>query len=272
MAGRSPEPSRFTTVREVTGPGVAALRHPGWAAAFPWLVQGTTTRRSGDVDGFDFGLFAERSRPDTARARWRTLREWVGAGRVVHARQIHGAEVRVHGPVGSGSGRPGESPGGDPWIVDDCDGHVTASPGVLLAVTTADCVPIFLADAERRAVAAVHAGWRGGAAGILERALEAMATDFGTRPDEVYMHLGPAICGRCYEVGPEVFEALREPVPPAAMPIDLRHVLASRGVRAGVPRATITVSAHCTRCTGSDLFSHRGGDGGRQVGFIGLRS
>jgi copper oxidase (laccase) domain-containing protein len=140
---------------------------------------------------------------------------------------------------------------------------------VLLAVTIADCVPVFVVDAGARAVCLLHAGWRGTAAGVLERGLERM-TARGMGAD-VHVHLGPAICGSCYEVGPEVFAALGEPVPSRPTPIDLRGVLARRAVAAGVDPSRVTVSAHCTRCTGSELFSHRGGDRGRQVGYLGIR-
>ena len=137
-------------------------------------------------------------------------------------------------------------------------------------MTTADCVPVFLLDARARAVGAVHAGWRGVAAGILERVVDVMAAAYGTSVTDLQLHLGPAICGSCYEVGPEVFEALGEPAPDAPTPIDVRAALARRAVGLGVAPEDVTVSSHCTRCTGSDLYSHRGGDAQRQVGFIGI--
>jgi hypothetical protein len=88
---------------------------------------------------------------------------------------------------------------------------------------------------------------------------------------DLLVHLGPAICGKCYEVGPEVFTALGLPAPRAPRPVDLRGVLAARAAAEGVDPSRLTISAHCTRCTGSGLFSHRGGDLGRQVGYIGVR-
>ena len=93
----------------------------------------------------------------------------------------------------------------------------------------------------------------------------------GSRMAEVHIHLGPAVCGACYEVGPEVFGALGQTVPAGPMPIDLRAVLAGRAVGEGVTPGQVSVSRHCTLCTGSGLFSHRGGDRERQVGFIGIR-
>lgn len=260
-------PSRTTplsTVRDVTGSGFPALTQPDWVRAFPWVVQGTTMHDSGDEAPFDLGLFAAGSDPEAARRRWRILRERLGADRVVHAQQVHGSHVRVHH-----SNRPAVE---DPHLVDPCDGHATDMPGVILAVTIADCVPVFIVDPERRAVAAVHAGWRGAACGVLERALHEMASSFASRPEALHVHLGPAICGMCYEVGPEVFKALGQPVPKRPTPIDLRNVLGQRAVGAGVPNDAVTVSAHCTVCTASGLFSHRSGHDERQVGFIGVRA
>ncbi|MCH1571075.1 MAG: polyphenol oxidase family protein [Longimicrobiales bacterium] len=265
MSNASRHMATFLSVREVTGPGFAALVHPEWAIAFPWLIQGTTTRVSGNDHPFDLGLFAKGSEPRSARGRWQTLRRYVGADSVVHAQQVHGADVRV-----CDASSPAECVDG-PHLVAACDGHATGTPGVVVAVTVADCVPVFLVDPGRRAVAAVHAGWRGVAAGILERGMQVLHASFGSRPEDLHVHLGPAICGACYEVGPEVFEALDQSVPAGPTPIDLRRVLGERAALTGVRPATITVSEHCTSCTDSELFSHRAGDGGRQAGYIGVR-
>ena len=86
----------------------------------------------------------------------------------------------------------------------------------------------------------------------------------------MHAHLGPAICGACYEVGPEVHEALGQPPPTDNAPIDLRAVQAHQLIEAGVAPERITVSAHCTRC-GTGFFSHRAGDAGRQLGVLGIR-
>jgi copper oxidase (laccase) domain-containing protein len=145
----------------------------------------------------------------------------------------------------------------------------------VVAVVTADCVPLTLIAARVRGVAMLHVGWRGAAAGIGEAGLATLRDRFGVRPDEIEAHLGPAICGACYEVGPEVHAALAEPgapVPSGPQPIDLRARVAERLIRAGVPRERVSVSAHCTRCGESvRLYSHRRGDLGRQVSFAGVR-
>lgn len=255
-----PEPDPFPVVAEVALEAPPSLVHPGWRDAFPWLVQGTTTR--GDAgDPFDLGLFSDASSPRKVLERWARLRREAGFDRAVHAHQVHGAAVRHHGPGDGGL-----------HLAEACDGHATASPGVLLAVTTADCVPVFAVDPARRAVALLHAGWRGAAAGILEAGVAVMADRAGSRAEHLHVHLGPAICATCYEVGPEVFQALGLPAPAGPAPVDLRRVLAHRAVALGVPASRVSISAHCTLCHHGRLFSHRGGDGARQVGYLGIRA
>jgi len=253
------EPTPFGTVAEVPVEDPPALVHPAWRTAFPWLIQGTSRR--GDPDHpFDLGLFSDASPAGAVLERWEQLRRSSDAARVVHAHQVHGTAVRYH-------------TGGDAGLhlAEACDGHATSDPGILLAVTTADCVPVFVVDPVRRAVALLHAGWRGAAGGILEEGFAVMAARAGSRAADVHVHFGPAICGSCYEVGPEVFQALGLPVPDGPTPVDLRRALAFRAAAAGAHAERITVSCHCTLCGGSGLFSHRGGDRGRQVGFLGIR-
>ncbi len=251
----------MTQVLENRTDALPALVHTGWADAFPWLIQGCTTRGSGREGPFDLGLFSDASPARRVLENWERLRAATGQARVVHAQQVHGSRVRFHE-----SGPPGLH------ISERCDGHATAAAGIVLCVAAADCVPVYVVDAERRAVAVLHAGWRGAAGGVLEQGLRLLAERVGTTADRVHLHLGPAICGRCYEVGPEVFEALGQRVPVAPEPIDLRAVLVRRAVDSGVPQAQITVSEHCTLCGASGLFSHRGGDHERQVAYIGVRA
>lgn len=257
----------YRRVSDVPLASPPALIHPEWPVRFPWLVQGTTVRGH-EREPFDLGLYAGGSTEADVRRRWSELVAGVGVGCAVHARQVHEAKVRSHGGADSPAGRPSPS---NPYIVDDCDGHTTACADVIVTVAIADCVPVFVVDAERRAVAALHAGWRGAAAGVLEAGLVAMGTEYDSSPETLDVHLGPSICAMCYEVGPEVFEALGQAVPDGPAPIDLRAVLARRAVRAGVRTDRITISTHCTRCTDSGLFSHRAGDPFRQVGYIGIQ-
>lgn len=268
-----PLPSTVRRVREEPARGLPALVHEEWRRDFPWVIQGTTTR-GGPDRVFDLGLFASGSPREEVARNWEALLGASGAIRAVHAHQVHGAEVHAHGETSlaallANASKPGAL---GPLLARDADGHATREPGLLLGVTTADCVPVFVVDPVVRAVAALHAGWRGVAAGILERGLSELEGAFGSDRSDLVIHFGPAICGRCYEVGPEVFTSLGEPAPAGPTPIDVRAVLVRRALEAGIPLERVTVSAHCTRCTGSDLFSHRAGDPQRQVGYIGIRA
>lgn len=248
-------PTDATGVREVVRErdGATWHAHPDWDQAFPWLVQGTTARPTGDM-----ALFG-RSRAGEVQGRWLHLLEVLGMQEAVHGRQVHGAVVRVHRDGGEGL-----------RVLPGTDGHVTRTRGLLLTVATADCIPVTVVDPVRRSVALLHAGWRGVVAGILETGFAVMGERLASRPPDLHVHLGPAICGSCYEVGPEVHEALGLPAPSGPTPVDLRAVAARRVVQAGVPADRITVSALCTRCDGDVLYSHRGGCGERQVGFAGV--
>lgn len=238
--------------------GIPAFGHPAWAERFPWLVQGTTARGDG-AEPFDLRLFGGEP-VGRVMERWRALREATECPRAVYARQVHGARVLLHhdGPAGM-------------LVADDADGHATTAPGTLLTVSVADCVPVFIVSPEPRAVAAVHAGWRGVAAGAVEAGLETLARMTGSEPSSFHVHFGPAICGRCYEVGPEVHEALELERPDHNAPVDLRAIAAHRAEAAGVDPAHITTSAFCTRCGDSPFFSHRAGCAERQVGFVAIR-
>jgi YfiH family protein len=249
-------------VEEELRPGDVPLWvHPEWSERFPWLVQGTTG--AGDPrDPFDLGLFGAQP-VGAVMDRWARLRGATGMRASVHARQPHGTESFHH-----------RVPGEEGMIVmDGYDAHLSDLPGLLLSVSVADCVPVFLVDPANRAVAAVHAGWRGVAGGGLERVLARMGDAFRTRPAEVWVHFGPAICGECYEVGPEVHRAVHpaRPAPPAPAPIDLRAALLERAAAAGVPSGQRSVSTHCTRCGPGAFFSHRAGSPARQMGVLGVR-
>lgn len=183
----------------------------------------------------------------------------VGAAAAVLAPQPHGSAVRFHDPLPPGLHRTAP-----------CDGHVVASTGMLAAVTVADCVPVWLVHPGRRVAAVLHAGWRGIAAGVFERGVGVLVERMGVRPSELHAHVGPSICGRCYQVGAEVHEALDRPLPPGPTPIDLRAVLLDRARTLGLVPGALSVSGHCT-LHGDAFFSHRGGEPGRQVGFVGLR-
>lgn len=235
---------------------------PEWAARFPWLAQGTTGR--GDADEpFDLGLSGAQP-VGRVMDRWRALLKTTELPSGVHARQVHGADLWLH--------RAAPAPG--ILVMEGVDGHLTDRPGLLLSVSVADCTPVAVVDARTRAVALVHAGWRGTASGIVERAVRALEEGWGSMTADLWLHCGPSICGACYEVGPEVHAAIHpsRPVPPAPTPIDVRAAIAERAVGLGLPAEQVSVSSHCTRCGPPDFFSHRAGSAGRQMGVLGVRN
>lgn len=214
----------------------------------------TTTRADGS-----FGMGSLEPVADVME-RWARLQDGLAALRIERlatAHQVHGAAVERHDGGWRG------------WLrLRGVDGHVTNSPGTALAVTIADCTPVFVAH-PRGAVAALHAGWRGTAARILDVGLDALAA-MGYPADECVVHLGPSICGPCYEVGPEVLSAVYGIPATGKGQLDVREVLREQAWRRGVNH--ISSSAACTRCDADRFFSHRGGDPGRQLGVIALQS
>lgn len=185
------------------------------------------------------------------------------------------------------------------------DAAITNCLGVLLAVQTADCVPILLADPKNRVVAAVHAGWRGTLQRIITKTIGKMQMQFATKPGNVLAAVGPSIGGCCYEVGTEVasefrsqfpnasewFDELRtgdEPnplqwlnmAPPGHQPppknvlLDLRKANRAQLLEAGLLPRNISVCPWCTACRRDLLFSYRkeGGTTGRLMSVIGLHA
>ena len=223
------------------------------------IVAGITGAGNGTAP-FDLGLAGRTTSVATVLEHWRALqRSLPYFSAVIVARQVHGCEILWHQTA----------QGGGLVIREGADGHATASPGLLLAVTAADCIPIYLCDPERRLIALLHAGWRGVAAGILARGVELLAAR-GASVDKLLVHCGIGICGFCYEVGSEVFAACGV-APPAGGkgPLDLRAVLAVQAANIGVQR--VSTSPLCSRHD-PGFLSHRGSGGadGRMVAYLGL--
>jgi polyphenol oxidase len=277
-----------------------------------WLVHGFSTRPGGASElGDDHaGKTIARKNLNLGFAEWDT-RERVQENRngfcaALGAARMHLAPLRqihsdvVHIAAGAIASRNEHPPKGDALI--------TREPGVLLVVQTADCVPILLADTKRRAVAAVHAGWRGTLARIGAKTIGRMQMEFGTRPEDVFAALGPGIGRCCYEVGPELarefrgqfpkarewfdgpFDALAadendrnwlpwltmrppgHPLPPPRLQLDL--IAANRAILAdtGVPHSQISTSEFCTSCRTDLFFSfRRERTTGRMMAAIGIR-
>jgi len=241
------EPHRFTALEAIV----------------PGVVAGITAVPPGDGAGSesDFGLATGGSAWDVMR-RYEGLARAVGASTGMVGRQVHGTRVVEAGAIQASGVH----------VVGEADGLMTSIPGILLAVTAADCVPVLVADVSGRCVALVHAGWRGAVAGMLEAAVRALGERFEVTPPDLAIFLGPAICGDCYEVGAEVLRAFgKSDRGPAGL--DLRSELSQRAIESGVPRDRVMRSEWCTRCGPVTFHSHRGRgvDAGRMAAFLGLR-
>lgn len=219
-------------------------------AVIPGLVHGFERRAPGD--GAETG---EESRARVARALG-------GQGQLLLLKQVHGATV-VEAPW---NGTP------------EADASVATGPGWLLGIQTADCLPVLLVDPKRRLVAAAHAGWRGTAAGVAARAVDALVAR-GSRPEDLVAALGPGIGPCCYEVGDDV----RAAFPPAAAAffrpgpngrphLDVRAANARHLVEAGLRPEALHHVADCTRCRADLYHSHRrqGKAAGRMISFVGF--
>ena len=198
--------------------------------------------------------------PENVRKNYEILGDAVGfrPEQTVFTRQTHTDIVERVGREHCGRGllREVEAP---------CDALITNEPGVALTVFTADCTPILLYDPVRQAVGAVHSGWRGTAAGIVARAVEAMSAAFGSDPGDLRAAIGPCISQCCFETDADVPEAMLTALGEAARPairpcgekyyVNLKEINALWLRRAGVRR--IDVSADCTACQPRRFWSHR---------------
>ena len=234
--------------------GIPRLELAEWAPRYG-LVAGITTAR----DGYSLAL----SGPEpvgTALDRWRAFQARFRPqfSTLVTSRQVHSTRVRWYDSPPEG------------WLIGEgWDGHATGSAGVLLAVSVADCVPVYVAERASGAVALLHAGWRGTASGILRNGLELLTEITGAPVSNIVIHCGISICGVCYEVGSEVAEALGLEVPRGSkVRVDLRSLLADQAWALGIREISLSplCSAH-----DHDLHSHRasGGKPGRMLAYLG---
>jgi polyphenol oxidase len=292
---------RAGTLRILEAPALAKLE---------WLVHGFSTRPGG-LSGLEEASTAGKSErvSNLGFTDWdsrqhvienrRKFSKALGAGkmRMVTLRQVHSDIPYL--VDASNFALDQEPPRGDALF--------TRETGVLLAVQTADCIPILFADTRTRAVAAVHSGWRGTLSRIAEKTLGRMRMEFGSRPEDVIAALGPGIGGCCYEVGHEVakefagqfpnardwFEGPLDAMargendpnwlpwltmmPPGHTPeppsVHLDLVAANRAIlaAAGVPPESISVSGFCTACRTDLFFSYRRErNTGRLMAVIGI--
>ncbi len=210
----------------------------------------TTTRATGN-----FAWHSEHEAAGVVAARWDRLRSHLepSTDRLVVAHQVHGATLLNHERGWSGLLRTG-----------DADGHVSNGLTTAMAVTLADCVPVFIGHPSG-AAAVVHSGWRGTEAGITALAIGRFI-QMGFDATDLLLHCGPSICGSCYEVSPEVYARLTGDSVSRPTPVDLRGLICETARQLGV--RNVSVSRSCTRCDNSRFYSHRCGDAGRQLGVI----
>jgi len=265
-------------------------------AEFAWLVHGFSTRVGGasalngeNVLNLSFTDWDSRANVVKNRARFQgALR--AGEFKLLPQKQLHSDIVHRYSSV------PAQPRKGD--------ASVTSQPGLLLATQTADCVPILLLDPQKRAVATIHAGWRGTLARIAEKTVGRMQLEFGCRPADLLAAIGPCIGPCCYEVaadfvtkftaqfqdGHEYFDEARtgeEPnplqwlnmsppghqPPPKTVHLDLRKANQSQLRISGLRAKDIFVSDLCTGCRTDLFFSYRkeGALSGRMLAVIGIR-
>lgn len=243
------------------------LRLEAWQD-LPWLLHGFTTRHTGDFAGLT---------PDPEALR----RLGADGMPLTTVRQVHSDRIRLLA-AGESAWEPSSRP--------EADAMVSALAGRVLGVRTADCLPLLLVDRGRRAVAAIHAGWRGTHQQIAARAVEAMRAHFGSAPQDLEAAIGPGIKACCFEVGPEVAEQFDSSfvlAPGSAVPssgesreksrqkphIDLVEANRRQLREQGIPERAVWASIHCTCCREADFFSYRrGGDTARMLAFIGIKA
>jgi YfiH family protein len=275
--------------------GIRILQIPA-LAKLPWLVHGFSTKPGGvSQQGAEKVLnlgFTEWDTKENVLENRRRFQSALDASvvKLISLKQIHSDVIHLFDSA--------------PAEVCQGDASATNRPGLLLGVQTADCVPILLVDRKERAVAAVHAGWRGTLQRIVVKAIGQMQMQFKTKPADLLAAIGPSIGGCCYEVGTEVatqflsqfaeapgwFDEFRtgdEPnpiqwlnrMPPGHQPppknvlLDLRRANRAQLLGAGLRAPNIFVSDLCTACRRDLLFSYRreGAQSGRLMSVIGIR-
>jgi polyphenol oxidase len=268
----------------------------------PWLAHGFSTRVGGTSRAYgkrdlNLGFTKDDDKAAVNRNRKLFLRELIAAGAsrswpLVTLRQVHSDVIHRITSV------PDEALAGD--------GLLTATPGLLLAIQTADCLPIIVVDTKLRAVGVFHAGWRGTARRIVEKGVGEMQRWFGSRPRDLKAAIGPGIHTCCYNVGEEVrdkfhsqfsyaaslfrevkdSDPVREKYPllfltarapghgelPPKLYLDLVEANRRQLLAAGVPRKAIEASTLCTSCRTDLLFSYRAEKGktGRMMSVAGI--
>lgn len=230
------------------------------------FINGFSTRGGGispmPHDALNLAGFNEDTAENILENRRRFLKLFPGEWSLAGCWQVHGADIRVVKEAAQAQARP-YATGDD----DRCDALLSNRPHTLLAVKTADCVPLLLGDPHTGAFTAVHAGWRGTLASIGSQALEHMMQEYGTRPGDVRVAIGPAAGACCYEVGREVIDSFTASVPGSDdlftptreghARIDLFKANRKQLTSMGVAAERIHTSPLCTMCRTDVFFSYR---------------
>jgi hypothetical protein len=312
-AERDPAPKRprpaephSQAARRIAKSRIEIVRAPAWRA-WPWLLHGFSTRTGGVTTAYrpsqrsgelNLGFTTSDSRENVLENRRRFL-EALGATpsmQLITMKQIHSSSIRQVARHNAADAEPCKG-----------DGLMTNTPGVLLAIQTADCIPVLIADVKKKAVAAFHAGWRGTVKRIVESGVGKMRMQFRSRPEDLIAAIGPGIGACCYAVGeevrtefssqftyaPELFhevsdsDPIREKYPMLFLTqrspghsnigpsshLDLMEANRRQLLDAGLRADAITVIGACTRCQNNCYFSYRAEQGftGRMLSVVGIR-
>lgn len=239
-----------------------------------------TTRYGGVSEGSLASMNLGENRgdkPENVIENYRRIKEATGidTDRLCFTKQVHGRQVRI---VTEDDIHTLMTP-----VPYEADGLVTNIPGLAILAFVADCVPLLMHDEKNGVIAAVHCGWRSTVADIMAAAVEKMVS-LGAEPAEIQAAIGTSIGYCCFEVGPEVPEAVYALLPDdhegivragekeGKFYVDLREAIARRLVQLGVPRDHIEISAECTMCSYDKYWSHRvtKGDRGNLAAMIEL--
>ena len=263
----------------VRAPICAPLEQDGFTNAFSTRLGGVSAM---PVAALNLAGFNEDDAENIYENRRRFFKLFDGEWTLAGCWQMHGADVRIVHSQQEARAKPGV-------LGDDvyCDALVSNTPKVLLAIKTADCVPLLIGDAKNGAFAAVHAGWRGTSASIVMKAIAQLRKEYGTDAADLRAAIGPAAGNCCYEVGSEVIERFKELFPQSDhlftstraghARIDLQKANRDQLIVAGVSPEKIHVAPFCTMDRNDLFFSYRRekvahGRVGRLMSVIGTKA
>jgi polyphenol oxidase len=265
-------PAVYQTQRTLIHPMTTAqkplFRTPALLQNLPNLVAAESTRHGGispaPYQSLNLGLNTLDSQSNVDENRLRFFAALgIDANRVATSHQVHGKEILE-------ATQPGRYEG--------YDALMTNIPNLFVGVSVADCVPILVYDQKRRAVAAIHAGWKGTLAELVRLTLEAMQKQYGTKPNDCFAYVGTCIDETSFEVGPDVADLFapefkRVDEFTQRMFINLRSANVRQLTSFGIPTAQIAISSFSTALNNDDYFSHRleKGQTGRLMALIGVR-